>query len=132
MLGHGQTGAMSALEDRLRAALKVAIKDRDPIARSAIRSALGAIDNAGSVGVHDRYVAGGSCHVAGGVEGLGAGDAPRRELNEGQIIEIIRAEVMSRARAAEEYEILGKTDEAARLRSECDVLLDLVPIEPAG
>ena len=128
--GTGQTGSVSSLEDRLRAALKEAMKDQDPIARSAIRSALGAIDNAGSIDVHDRYVAG--RHIAGGVQGMGAGDAPRRELDEGQIIEIVRAEVTSRERAAEEYEGLGKKDEAARLHSECEVLLDLLPSEPAG
>ena len=73
---------MSPLEDKLRAALKRAMKDRDPVARSAIRSALGAIDNAGSVGRDDLSAPGASGHIAGGVQGLGAGDAPRRELDE--------------------------------------------------
>jgi hypothetical protein len=108
------------------------MKSRDPIARSAIRSALGAIDNAGSVGVNDRDLPGSSGHIAGSVQGLGAGDVLRREMDDGQIIEIVRAEVTSRERAAEEYEGLGWVDEAARLRSECEVLLGVLPNEAAG
>jgi hypothetical protein len=49
----GQTGWVGNLEVRLRTALKAAMKERDPIARSAIRSALAAIDNAAAVAVDD-------------------------------------------------------------------------------
>ena len=128
----GHTGSVSEIEGRLRAVLKEAMKSRDPIARTAIRSALRAIDNAGSVGASNREGSEGSGHIAGSVEGLGAGDVPRREMDEGQIIEIVRAEVTSREGAAEEYEGLGRVDEAARLRSECAVLLSLLPSQAAG
>lgn len=96
------------MEDRLRAALKEAMKSRGAVARSAIRSALGAIDNAGSLGLDSPDLPGGSGRIAGGVQGLGAGDAPRRELDEGQIIEIVRAEVTSRQVAAKDYKDLGR------------------------
>jgi uncharacterized protein YqeY len=130
----GKLGSVSALEDRLRASLKEAVKSRDAVARSAIRSALGAIDNAGSVGVNNNpdLSSRSSGRIAGSVQGLGAGDAARRELDEGQIIEIVRAEVTNRNMAATEYEELGRIDEADRLRSECDVLLRLLPNDIAG
>jgi uncharacterized protein len=111
------------MEDRLRAALTDAMKARDFIARSAIRSTLAAIDNAGSIGVSNPHPKQRSGQIAGSVQGLGAGDAPRRELGDGEIIEIVQAQVRGRERAVEEYESLGKLDEAARLRSECKVLL---------
>ncbi len=120
------------MEGRLREALTEAMKTRDPIARAAIRSALGAIDNARSVAPGHREWLQGSGPIAGSVEGLGAGEAPRRELDEGQIIEIVRAEVTSRQEAVEEYERLGRLDEAARLRAECGVLRGLLPTQAAG
>jgi len=117
------------MEVRLRAALKEAMKSRDVIATSAIRSALGAIDNAGSVGANNRDLPVGSGHIAGSIQGLGAGDVPRREMNDGQIIEIVRAELRDRNRSSEEYRGMGRMEEAARLRSECEVLLSLLPSE---
>jgi uncharacterized protein len=129
----GKLGSVSALEDRLRASLRETMKSRDAVAKSAIRSALGAIDNAGSVGVNNNpELSSRSGSIAGSVQGLGAGDTARRELDEGQIIEIVRAEVTNRSMAATEYEELGRIDEADRLRSECDVLLRLLPNDVAG
>jgi uncharacterized protein len=113
---------MAELENRLRVALKAAMKSRDPIAKAAIRSALGAIDNARSVDVAGSPTGGGSVHVAGGIEGLGAGDAPRRELDDQQLTEIVAMEMESRVRAAEEYQSLGRNEEASQLRSESRVL----------
>jgi uncharacterized protein len=66
-----------------------AMKSRDAVATSAIRSALGAVDNAKSVGVTDRDVPVGADYIAGSVEGLGAGDVPQREMDDEQIIEIV-------------------------------------------
>jgi uncharacterized protein len=126
-MGHAREE--SDVEGRLRAALKEAMKTRDTIATSAIRSALGAIDNAGSAGGSDLGVPEGSGTIAGSMEGLGGGDVPRRELDEGQVIEIVRSEVMDRRNAAEEYDDLGQTEAAARLRSDCEVLLGLLQSE---
>ena len=101
------------------------MKSRDGVATSAIRSALGAIDNAGSVGATDHHVPAGSGRIAGSIEGLGAGDVPRREMGHKRIMEIVLVEVGDRKRAAEEYSALGRTEEAAGLRSEGEVLLSL-------
>jgi uncharacterized protein len=128
----GHTGPMGNKEARLREALTEAMKARDPIARAAIRSALGAIDNARSVRADRRAGPQGSGPIAGSVEGLGAGEASRRELDEGQITEIVRAEVTSREAAAAEYERLGRLDEAARLRAECGVLRRLLHAQAPG
>jgi hypothetical protein len=92
------------------------------IATSAIRSVLGAIDNAGSVGLVDRAAPEASGYIAGSVEGPGSGDVPRRELDDGQVTEIVRTEIADREVLAEEYGELGRMEEAARLRSECEIL----------
>ncbi len=118
---------MSALEERLRAALKEAMKSRDTVATSALRSAFGAIDNARSVEVEKARREDSSSYVAGSAEGLGAGDVLRRELSDGQIAEIVRDEAETRKRAADEYEGLGRAEEAGRLRAEWRVLLRLLP-----
>jgi uncharacterized protein YqeY len=60
--------------------------------------------------------------VAGAVTGLGAGDAPRRELFEADIVAVVRAEVADRRAAAADYERAGQVDAAARLTAEADVL----------
>jgi hypothetical protein len=57
---------------------------------------------------------------------------PRRDIAEGRIIEIVRAEVTTRESAAEEYGVLGQKSEAARLYAECDVLLGLLTSDAAG
>ena len=104
------------------------MKSRDAIAISAIRCTLGAIDNAGSVAVDSNQDPPTSSRgIAGSVQGIGFADVPRREMDERQIIEVVRAEVTSRKEAAQEYQDLGGADEADRLRSEYKVLLRLLP-----
>jgi len=121
---------MSDMEIRMRDALKEAMKSRDPIARAAIRSALSAIDNAGSIGIDAPGLLGGAGqHFAGSTRGLRAGDVQRTELSDAQVIEIVRAEVTNREQAIVEYQELGRADEADRLRTECKVLLGLLSDE---
>jgi uncharacterized protein YqeY len=105
---------------RLRRALPPALKARDRAAVAALRSALAAIDNAQAVEAPPAPRSGGV--VAGAVTGLGAGDAPRRELSQGDIAAIVRAEVADRRAAAADYERAGQVDAAARLTAEADVL----------
>jgi hypothetical protein len=113
---------MHALEERLREALRDSMKVGDPIARTAIRSALAAIDNAGAVSPELGPADADGLLFAHGVHGLGAGDVGRRELDAAQIAALVRAEVTERERAAREYDGLGRTQEADRLRSESRVL----------
>jgi len=108
----------------LRDDLKAALKSRDRVAVTALRSALAAIENAEAVPV-DRpagATAATSEHVAGAVGGLGAAEAERRHLTDADLRSIVEGEVRERSVAAREYERLGRTDLAERLRAEAEVL----------
>ncbi|GGP85466.1 GatB/YqeY domain-containing protein [Saccharothrix coeruleofusca] len=107
----------------LRDDLKAALKTRDRVAISALRSALAAIENAEAVPVDQPPVAAaGSEHVAGAAAGLGAAEAERRHLTDADLRSIVEREVGERSAAALEYQRLGRDDEAARLRAEAEVL----------
>ncbi len=92
------------------------------VAASALRSALAAIGNAEAVLPRPGPGPAGSAHVAGAVEGLGAGEAERRVLTEADLGEIVQAEITERRAAAGQYEQAGRSDRAERLRREADVL----------
>jgi uncharacterized protein YqeY len=108
---------------RLRVALTRALKTHDSTAVTALRSALGAIDNAESIDPSHAPKAE-SGPIAGAVSGLGAGEVVRRALSEREMEDIVRAEVTSRQSAAVEYERLDRSEDAARLRAEAAILGD--------
>jgi len=111
------------MRTKLREGLTAALKDRDRVAASAIRSALAAIDNAEAVPADPAPVStAGNEHVAGAAIGLGAAEAERRHLTEGDIRSIVAAEVRDRTDTAAEYERHGRDDAAERLRTEAAVL----------
>ena len=116
--------------ERLRQALREALKARDTIAVSALRSALGVIDNASAIPAipagPETVTASSSPHFAGAVAGLGAGEADRRRVSEDAARAIVLAEVTERRDAAEEYERAGHSERAGRLRHEADVLVSAV------
>jgi len=113
----------SAVRQRLQTALGAALKGRDRIAASALRSALAAIDNASAVPAgRAPAVSPSSPDVAGAVAGLGAAEAQRRHLSEAEIEEIVRTEVAERHAAALTYEQAGQREQAERLRQEAQVL----------
>jgi len=89
------------------------LRARDGVAAAALRSTLGAIDNASAVEGPDRYRP---------RLGVGAGEAARRELSIDEMRGIVRAEVADRTSAAEEYDRLGRPAEAQRLRAEAAAL----------
>jgi len=112
---------------RLRLALTGALRARDAIAVSALRSALSAIGNAEAVDPGPAPAAGaGSPYIAGAAAGLGATEARRRSLSPAEAEQIIRAEAGERQRAAREYELAGHADQAGRLRREAQVLMSVV------
>jgi uncharacterized protein YqeY len=111
------------VRQRLELALRTALRVRDTIAVSALRSALAAIDNAAAIPVRPAGTAGASSpHFAGSAAGLGAAEAMRRPLREGEAEQIVRAEVAERQAAAGDYERAGHADRADRLRCEARVL----------
>ena len=117
-------GPGADIRARLRLALAQALRARDTIAVSALRSALGAIGNAEAVEPGPAAPAGSAGpHVAGAVSGLGAADVPRRSLSAAQIEYIVRAEATEREDAARGYERAGQAGRAGRLRREAQLLL---------
>jgi hypothetical protein len=86
--------ADTGTRQRLQLALGKALRVRDTVATSALRSALAAIDNASAVPAASMPAAGtGGLHFAGTVAGLGAGEAERGRLTEAEAEQIVRAEV---------------------------------------
>jgi uncharacterized protein YqeY len=114
----------SEIRMRLNQALSRALKSRDAIAVSAVRSALGAIGNAEApdAGTASPAISSGP-HFAGTASGLGAGEIQRRKLSGAHLQDIVRAEIGEREAAARAYEQAGHADRAARLRAEAQVLM---------
>lgn len=123
----GAASPDSDVRSRLRLALTDAVRARDTIAVSALRSALSAIANAEAVDPGPAATAGpGSPYVAGAAAGLGATEARRRSLSPAQAEQIVRAEAGERESAARDYERAGHADQAGRLRREARVLMSVV------
>jgi uncharacterized protein YqeY len=117
----------SDVRARLLLALTGALRARDAIAVSALRSALSAVGNAEAVDSGPTAAASvGSRYVAGAAVGLGATEARRRSLSPAEAERIVRAEAGERERAAREYERAGHADQAGRLRREARVLMSVV------
>lgn len=111
---------------QLRDALRAALKARDRVAVSALRSALAAIENAGAVDVVDPPGARRGLAIEESPAGPGAAEVARRALTEAEVARIVRAEIAGRDRAAIDYENAGRARRAAQLRAEADVLRGLV------
>jgi hypothetical protein len=111
------------LRRRLETSLRAAMKNQDAAAVGALRTALSAIDNAEAVPPPDAPApgpAGGP--IAGARDGAGAGDVARRELGEVDVRAMVRAEVDDLRSNADGYVLLGKDEDAARLRAGADLL----------
>src|SRR6478609_309078 len=117
-----------SLRARLRSALTDAMKARDTVATAALRSALGAIDNAEAVAVEGPadYGDGGMGEIGLGEVGLGVAEVPRRMLSDGDVAAILRAEIAERAAEAVEYDGCGQPERAAQLRAEANVIAALL------
>jgi uncharacterized protein YqeY len=104
----------ASLRVRLRDALQVAIKERDHAATAALRSALGAVDNAEAVQIDGPadYGDGGM-----GEAGLGMAEVARGVLSDDEVASIVRSEVEERVAEAEEYERCGEHERADVLRA---------------
>ncbi len=120
------------MPDRLQAALRAALKQRDTAAISALRSALAAIGNAEALPAPAAQGGGGGQYVAGSTAGLGATEASRRVLTDAEIAGIVTAEIAYRRAAAAAYEQAGHADRAGRLRREAAALAAVTSGDPAG
>ena len=110
----------TSLRQRLRTALVAAMKERDRVAVTALRSALAAIDNAEAVDI--TAVASGSLAIESSPAGIGGAEAQRRALSGEDIAQIVRSEVADREAAALEYDRAGRPERAEALRAEAGVL----------
>jgi uncharacterized protein YqeY len=106
---------------RLRRGLTVAMKGRDRLAVAAIRATLGAIDDAEAVD-NSHVEAPMTGPIAKAVTGLGAGEAPRRELSEDEVRGVVRGEIEERRAAAATYREAGEQERADRLDAEAEVV----------
>ena len=119
-MGAGQ-GPGPSVRAGLQAALTGALRRRDKVAASALRSGLSALANAEAVSPVP--LAGTSSpHIAGAAAGLGAAEAPRRSLSPAEAEQVIAAEISERLAAADGYDQAGHAERAGQLRREADVL----------
>jgi uncharacterized protein YqeY len=96
---------MSALKDRLRADLTTAIKARDKVRSSTIRMSLTALTVA---------------EVAG---------ETARELSDDEVLEVLDKEAKKRREAAEAFDQAGRTELAAKERTEGEIIAEYLPAQ---
>ncbi len=118
--------ADTTLRERLSASLGAAMRGRDDVAVSALRSALAALDNAQAV---DAAQPGGPVvathpRLAGTAAGIGAAEVERRSLTENEERGVLQAEIDERLSAAGQFDLGGRPDRAERLRAEAAVLAE--------
>ncbi|WP_190021490.1 GatB/YqeY domain-containing protein [Streptomyces hiroshimensis] len=97
------------------------MRARDKTAVSALRATLAALDNAEAVPVDEAALRGGAFEQS--PVGAGATEAPRRELSERCMIDVVRAEATERLEVAAQLTAPAHADRAAQLRAEAAVLL---------
>ena len=112
----------AALRATLRRDLTAAMKARDPDAVAALRTAIAAIDNAEAVADPGTAPAATSAHIAGARAGLGAAEAPRRQLTGDELQEILRGQLAEYSREADRYAAHGQAVAADRLRNQASLL----------
>ncbi|MBW8738592.1 MAG: hypothetical protein JF621_16165 [Streptomyces turgidiscabies] len=97
------------------------MRARDKVAVSALRATLGALDNAEAAPVDEAALRGVAIELS--PVGVGTTEAARRELSEGAVVDVVRAEADERLDAAAQLTAPAHADRAVRLRAEAAVLL---------
>jgi uncharacterized protein YqeY len=118
----GNPSDAEALRATLRRDLTAAMKARDSDAVAALRTAIAAIDNAEAVAAPQAAPAAASAHFAGARAGLGAAEAPRRQLAGDELQAILRDQIAEYAREAGRYAGHGQDAAAERLRNQASLL----------
>jgi len=119
-----ERGPAERLRGRLRRDLTASLKARRSEEVGTIRILIAAIDNAEAAGVRPPTspTSSGGEDFAGSVSGIGSGDAPRRELDEAELDEILGAEIAERREYEAQYESVGRPDAAARMRVQAELI----------
>src|ERR1700734_919136 len=107
------------LAERLREGLGAAIKGRDRVGVTALRSALAAIENAEAVEVSGAARRGLAIEES---ATLGGTEVQRRVLTEADVTGIVDAEITDQEAAARTYATVGQADRADLLLAEAAVL----------
>lgn len=115
-----QPPASASMRRRMRDALVAAMKERDRVAITVLRSTLAAIDNAEAADA--TAVESGSSAIESSPIGIGVADVERRTLSDEDIAQIVRSEVAEREAAALDYDRAGRPERAEALRAEARVL----------
>jgi len=114
------------MHDQVRRDLTAAMRRRDKVAVSALRSLLSALANAEAVEHQEPTPSAGlsqsSEHVAGASIGVGSADVERRRLSDAERDDVVRHEVVERRQAASQLAAAGQEERAHRLLEEADVL----------
>lgn len=107
----------AALSERLRADLKAAMRERKSAQVSVIRTLIAAIDNAEAVPLEAFQE-----RLRLRATGDPIGEVARRELDAAALDAVLASEAQSRLAAAEDYELNGRAEDAARLREEAELV----------
>lgn len=102
------------LVERMKADLKQAMKAKDTIRVATLRTMISALDNATAVPVDTFIVP---------MEGM-TPDVPRKELSMDEQLSILAKEMEERRKAYQQYQELGRVEEAVRLGAELSVFAD--------
>jgi uncharacterized protein YqeY len=105
------------LKDRLRGDLKIALKERQTITVSVLRALVAALDNAEAVtgdGIQD--------NTQPRPFGDPSGELARLTLDDAAVDALLGHEIDTRLSAAADYERHGRTNDAARLRAEAELI----------
>jgi uncharacterized protein YqeY len=111
------TDPAATLIARLRADLRLAMRERDAPRTSTLRTLIAAIDHAQAVPDTDPR-----SHTRFHRFGEGANEAPRRTLTQADLQALLNREMQERTEAAAEMEKAGEVDRAIRLREEAAIV----------
>jgi uncharacterized protein YqeY len=107
----------AALKQRLREDLKAAMQAKAAGEVRLLRALVAALDNAEAVSLDGRKQS-----ALPGKFGDGSNEVARRELSADDIAALLDREIHERLTAAADYERLGQSDEATRLREEAHLV----------
>jgi uncharacterized protein YqeY len=115
-----------ALQDRLRADLRTAMKARQTLEIALLRGLIAAIDNAQSAGVEagpavSAAPEASSQWVAAGAA-FGSGEVTRRVLTAADLADLLAAEATKRGATAAEMDRVGRSDLADVARAEAAII----------
>ena len=98
------------------------MRARDLDATRAVRSLLGAIDNAGAVEVTHEPTSTGSAAIAGATPGAGSSEADRREVDADGVAAIVAGHLQELRDAAARYRDAGDAERAEAVARELAAL----------